>query len=60
MKIWSKCDWYKHAAKSSKFFLNPEKSFAIQGQVQTAIYNDNGTKDETNQWSYLFFFQFFV
>ena len=29
----SKCEWYKHGEKSSKFFLNLEKSHAIQGQV---------------------------
>ena len=37
IKIRSKCDWYKHGEKSSKFFLNLEKSCAIQGQVRTII-----------------------
>ena len=33
IKIRSKCEWYEHGEKSSKFFLNLEKSHAIQGQV---------------------------
>ena len=33
--------------KNSKFFLNLEKSRAIQGQVQAVIYNDSETNDET-------------
>ena len=46
-KIRSKCEWYRHREKSSKFFLNLEKSHAIQGQVWTVIYNDKETNDET-------------
>ena len=33
IKIRSKCEWYEHGENSSKFFLNLEKSRAIQGQV---------------------------
>ena len=33
IKIKSKCEWQEHGEKSSKFFLNLEKSRAIQGQV---------------------------
>ena len=40
IKIRSKCEWYEHGEKSSKFFLNLEKSRATQGQVRTVIYND--------------------
>ena len=47
IKIGSKCEWYKHGKKSSKFFLKPEKSRAIQGQVRTGIYNGKETNDET-------------
>ena len=47
IKIRSKCEWYEHGEKSSKFFLNLEKSRAIQGQVRTVIYNDKETNDET-------------
>ena len=37
IKFRSKCEWYEHGEKSSKFFLNLEKSRAIQGQVRTVI-----------------------
>ena len=40
IKIRSKYEWYEHGEKSSKFFLNLEKSRAIQGHVRTVIYND--------------------
>ena len=57
IKIRSKCEWYEHGEKSSKFFLNLEKSRAIQGQVRTVIYNDKETNDETeiNNYIYSFF-----
>ena len=57
MKIRSKCEWYKHEEKSSKFFLNLEKSRAIQGQVRTVIYSDKEINDETeiNNHIYSFF-----
>ena len=50
-------EWYKHEEKSSKFFLNLEKSRAIQGDVRTVIYNDKETNDETeiNNHIYSFF-----
>ena len=32
--IGSRCDWYKYGEKSSKFFLNLEKSHTIQGQIR--------------------------
>ena len=38
IKVRSKCEWYEHGEKSSKFFLNLGKSRAIQGQVRTVIY----------------------
>ena len=57
MKIRSKCEWYEHEEKSSKFFLNLEKNRAIQGQVRTVNYNDKETNDETeiNNHIYCFF-----
>ena len=45
IKIRSECEWYEHGEKSSKFFLNLEKSRAIQGQVRTVIYSDKETND---------------
>ena len=34
MRIRSKCDWYKYGEKSSKFFLNLEKSRASQSAIR--------------------------
>ena len=48
----SKCMWYKFGEKSSKFFLNLEKSRAIQGQVRTIVTNE---KEIQNQCPYCFF-----
>ena len=31
--IRSKCNWYEHREKSSKFFLNLEKPCAVQNQI---------------------------
>ena len=56
MKIRSKWEWYKHGEKSSKFFLNLEKSRAIQGQVRTVIYNDKETNDETEITNHIYSF----
>ena len=52
-----KLQWWEHGEKSSKFFLNLDKSRAIQGQVRTVIYNDKETNDETeiNNYVYSFF-----
>ena len=40
IRIRSECDWYKYREKSSKFFLNLEKSRAAQNAIR------NITKDE--------------
>ena len=57
----SKCEWYKHGEKSSKFFLNLEKSHAIQGQVWTVIYIDKKTNDEKEINNHIYtIFQLFV
>ena len=42
MRIGSKCHWYKYGEKSSKFFLNLEKSRAAQSTFR------NITKDKKN------------
>ena len=39
-RIRSKCNWYEHGEKSSKFFLNLEKSQAVQNQIRN-ILKDN-------------------
>ena len=40
IRIGSKCNWYKHGEKSSKFFLNLEISRAVQNQIRN-ILRDN-------------------
>ena len=40
IRIRSECDWYEYREKSSKFFLNLEKSRAAQNTIR------NITKDE--------------
>ena len=42
IRIRSKCDWYKHGEKSSKFFLNLEKTRSTQSTIR------NITKDKIN------------
>ena len=56
IKIRSKYEWYEHGEKSSKFFLNLEKSRVIQGQVRTVIYNDKETNDETEINNHIYSF----
>ena len=61
MKIRNKCEWYKHIEKSSEYFLNLEKSRAIQGQVRTFTCEDKKTNDETEINNDIYsFFQLFV
>ena len=38
--IRSRCDWYEHQEESSKFFLNLEKSHAVQNQIRTVSCNE--------------------
>ena len=59
-KIRSKCEWYMHGEKSSKFFVNLEKSRAIQGQVLTVIYNDKEKKMMKQKLIIIFFFELFL
>ena len=56
IKTRSKCEWCEHGEKSSRFFLNLEKSRAIQGQVRTVIYNDKETNDETEINNHIYSF----
>ena len=43
IRIRSKCNWYKHGEKSSKFFLNLVKSRAVQNQIRNILI-DNRNK----------------
>ena len=40
IRIRSKCDWYEHSEKSSKFFLNLEKQRRIQNTIKKLIVSD--------------------
>ena len=42
IRIRSKCDWYEHGEKSSKFFLNLERTRSTQSTIR------NITKDKKN------------
>ena len=60
-KIRSKCGWYEHGEKTSKFSLNLEKNRAIQGQVRAVIYNDKEANDEIEINNHIYsFFQLFA
>ena len=53
----SKCNWYEHGEKSSKFFLNLEKQRAIQSQIRTVIVNEKEitSESEINEQISLFY-----
>ena len=40
IRIRSKCDWYEHSEKSSKFFLNLEKQRGTQNTIKKLIVSD--------------------
>ena len=44
-KIRSKCEWYQHGEKPTKFFLNLEKQKAINTTVRHLINNDKDITD---------------
>ena len=45
MKILSKCEWYQHGEKPTKFFLNLEKQKAINTTVRHLIDDDRDITD---------------
>ena len=52
IRIRSKCDWYKHREKSSKIFLNLEKSRPVQTQIRNILIGNievNNQKDINNE-----------
>ena len=57
IRIRSKCNWYEHGEKSTKFFLNFEKHRAIQSQIHSVIINrDEITdQDEINKQIFSFY-----
>ena len=55
IRIRSKCNWYGHGEKSTKFFLNLEKHPATQSQIHSVINQDEITdQDEINKQIFLF------
>ena len=40
IRIRSKCDWYEHGEKSTKFFLNLEKKRGNQNQIRKLIIDE--------------------
>ena len=45
IRIRSKCDWYEHGEKSTKFYLNLEKKRRYQNQIRKRIF-DAKERDE--------------
>ena len=39
IRIRSKCDWYEHGEKSTKFYLNLEKKRGYQNQIRKRIFD---------------------
>ena len=46
IRIRSKCDWYEHGEKSTKFFLNLEKQGGSQNTIKKLVIDD---KEMTEQ-----------
>ena len=40
IRIKSKCDWYEHSKKSTKFFLNLQKQWGAQDTTKKLIDDD--------------------
>ena len=57
IRIRSKCNWYEHGEKSTKFFLNLEKHRAIQSQIHSVIINQDEItdQDEINKQIFSFY-----
>ena len=54
--IRSKCDWYKYSEKSTKFFLNLEKTQAHQNKIRNILINGNEITDQKEVNNGLFAF----
>ena len=51
--IRSKCDWYEHTEKSTKFFLNLEKQRGAQNIIKKLIVDDKEITDQTHILEYI-------
>ena len=47
IRIKSKCHWYEHSEKSTKFFLNLEKKRGAQNTMKNLIVDDKEIIDQT-------------
>ena len=47
IRIRSKCDWYEHGEKSTKFLLNLEKQRGAQNTIKKLIIDDTEVTDQT-------------
>ena len=47
IRIRSKCDWYEHGKKSTKFFLNLEKQQGAQNTIKKLIIDETEVTDQT-------------
>ena len=61
IKIRSKCNWYELGEKSTNFFLNLEKHWAIQSQIHLVIINQDEitAQDEINEQIFSFYWSLF-
>ena len=56
LRIRGKCDWYKYGEKSTKFFLNLEKTRAHQNKIRNILINGNEITDQKEVNNELFTF----
>ena len=47
LRIRGKCNWYEDGEKSSKFFLNLEKDWAIQNQIRLLKIGEKEINDQS-------------
>ena len=48
IRIRSKCDWYEHGEKSTKFFLKLEKQRGSQNTIKKLVIGDKEIADQTH------------
>ena len=53
IRIRSKCKWYEHSKKSTKFFLNLEKSRGAQNAIKKLIVDDKKNIVQTHILEYM-------
>ena len=53
IRIRSKCEWYEHSEKSTKFFLNLEKQRGAQNIIKRLIVDDKVIIDQTHILEYI-------